>query len=69
MPNQGISVSKRVTPAMRLKMQQAITQGGSANAANALIKRWAPKAKHLIPASTDEYEGYNNLLEGVIWGW
>ena len=69
MPNQGISVSKRVTPDMITKMQQYLTSGKSTAAIKPLLKRWAPKANGMIPASVDEFKDYNYLLEGVIWGW
>lgn len=68
-PNQGITVSKRVTPREQSLMLQALTVGDGVKATQPIIKRFGGKAKHFIPANDAEYKGINNLLEGVIFGW
>lgn len=68
-PNQGITVSKRVTPRERDLMVQALTMGDGVKATTPILKRFGGKAKHFIPANNDEFKGINNLLEGVIFGW
>jgi len=68
-PNQGITVSKRVTPRERQLMLQALTMGDGVKATEPILKRYAAKAKHMIPIKNSEFDGINNLLEGVIFGW
>lgn len=68
-PNQGITVSKRVTPRERDLMVQALTVGDGIKATTPILKRFGGKAKHFLPAKHDEFLGINNLLEGVIFGW
>jgi len=68
-PNQGISVSKRVTARERELMAQALTTGDGIKATTPILKRFGGKAKHFVLASNTEFAGINNLLEGVIFGW
>ena len=68
-PNQGITVSKRVTPRERSLMVQALTNGDGIKATQPILKRFGGKAKHFIPTKNEEYLGINSLLEGVIFGW
>jgi ABC-type phosphate/phosphonate transport system substrate-binding protein len=68
-PNQGITVSKRVTEREQNLMVQALTVGDGVKAAHAILKRFGGKAKHFIPAKDEDFKGINNLLEGVIFGW
>lgn len=68
-PNQGITISKRVTPRERDLMVQALTVGDGLKAATPILKRFGGKAKHFIPSKDSEFAGINNLLEGVIFGW
>jgi ABC-type phosphate/phosphonate transport system substrate-binding protein len=68
-PNQGITVSKRVSERERDLMVQALTVGDGVKATQPILKRFGGKATHFIPAKHDEYVGINNLLEGVIFGW
>jgi ABC-type phosphate/phosphonate transport system substrate-binding protein len=68
-PNQGITVSKRVTARERSLMVQALTVGDGVKATQPILKRFGGKATHFIPAKHDDYVGINTLLEGVIFGW
>ncbi len=70
MPNQVITVDKQISPAEREKLRDLLSVRSEGKAATLpIIKRFAPKAKHFLPATDKEYEGYNRLLEGVIFGW
>ncbi len=69
MPNQGISVSRRVSPELKLRIRKSLTIGNGVNATAGILKRFGSKAKSFIPVDGKEYAGYNNLLEGVIYGW
>jgi ABC-type phosphate/phosphonate transport system substrate-binding protein len=70
MPNQGISVSKRLSAKEKALIIQSLTTGEGVNATQGLVKRFGGKdSKSLIPATAEEYRGHNTLLEGVIFGW
>ena len=68
-PNQAISVSRRLSPAAKAKIRESLTIGKGVQATAGIMKRFGGKAKSFVPTSKEEYEGYNNLLEGVIFGW
>ena len=69
MPNQGISVSKRVSQSIKDKIRNELTIGKGVPSTLAVLKRFGGKAKSFIPVKVNEYNGYNMLLEGVIFGW
>ena len=69
MPNQGVSVSRRVSLELKLRMKESLTTGDGVDSTKGIIKRFAGKAKSFIPVNEKEYAGYNDLLEGVIFGW
>lgn len=69
MPNQVISASKRLTPDEKSRLQVALVSEDGVQATKPTLKRFGGKAKAFIPATANEYYGYNNLLEGVIFGW
>jgi len=68
MPNQGISVSKRVDQRSKGIIVNELL-GKGAESAKGLFKRFAGKANGFIAVEKNEYAGYNLLLEGVIFGW
>ncbi len=70
LPNQVITASKRISQDEREKIQQALlrTQKGK-QALAPILKRFGGKAKSFMLAKSQEYEGNNKLLEGVIFGW
>ena len=69
-PNQGISVSKRLSARDKSLILQSLTLGDGVKASQSIVKRFGGKnAKSFIPAKTEEYRGHNLLLEGVIFGW
>lgn len=69
MPNQGISVSKRVSQKLKDKIAKDLTLGKGVASTKGVLKRFGGKAKSFIPVKPQEYAGYNMLLEGVIFGW
>lgn len=69
MPNQVITVSKRLSPDEKARLQLALIDGEGVEATRPTLKRFGGKAKAFIPANMNEYRGYNTLLEGVIFGW
>lgn len=69
MPNQGVSVSPRVSLELKLRMKKSLTIGEGVESTKGILKRFAGKSKSFIPVSEKEYVGYNDLLEGVIFGW
>lgn len=70
LPNQGISASRRLSARDRELIIQSLTFGDGVNISQPIVKRFAgKKAKSFITAKTDEYQGHNQLLEGVIFGW
>ena len=69
MPNQGISVSKRVSQRVKNQITNDLTIGKGVASTKGILKRFGGKAKSFIPVKEAEYAGYNNLLEGVIFGW
>lgn len=70
MPNQVVTVSTQIGKAEREKLRDLLSvRSEGKTATTPIIKRFAPRAKHFLPATDKEYEGYNRLLEGVIFGW
>ena len=70
MPNQGISVSRRVSPEFKQRIKKSLTTEQSGiTSTQAVIKRFGGKAMSFVSSDGKEYSGYNNLLEGVIFGW
>lgn len=70
MPNQVITASKRISLAEVEKMRQGLLHTRAGNQAlAATLKRFGGKAKNFVVATNREYDGYNTLLEGVIFGW
>ncbi len=70
LPNQGISVSQRLSASAKNKIVQSLTFGDGAKLSDSIVKRFAGKqAKGFVPAKNDEYAGHNMFLEGIIFGW
>lgn len=70
LPNQGISVSKRLSDRDKSMIIQSLTLGDGVKASQPVVRRFGgKKTKAFIPAKQDEYKGHNLLLEGVIFGW
>lgn len=70
MPNQAISVSTRISAEQQKKIRSLFSSQEGIRASQALITRFGEKgATGFVTANNDEYQGYNSLLEGVIFGW
>jgi len=70
LPNQAISVSQRLSSGAKAKIKESLTTGSGVKATAGILKRFGgKKAKSFIPADRREYDGHNDLLEGVIFGW
>lgn len=70
LPNQALSVSKRLDKREKNLIIQSFTLGDGVKAAAAIVTRFGgKKAKAMIPANIDDYKGHNVLLEGVVFGW
>ena len=70
MPNQAISVSTRLTSREKNMMVKALLKGAGAKSLQGIVKRFSGKAmRPFVLTSNAEYKGYNNYLEGVIFGW
>lgn len=70
LPNQGITVSRRLSATAKNQILQSLTLGDGVSVSSPLVKRFGGKnARSFIPAKNEEYDGYNMLLEGIIFGW
>lgn len=69
-PNQSITVSNRVDISKHEALIAALTRGDAAYTAP-LRERFGTPGMNgaFIPVRPNEFEGLNNLLEGVVWGW
>lgn len=67
--NQGITVSRRVTPQAQSKMLQALTTSSSNQATRPILDRFAHKAQAFVPARDEEYVGQNLLHDNMVFGW
>lgn len=67
LPNQAVTVSKRVKDVAALT--RAMMAPGGAQAADKLMGRFSKNTKTFLKASTEEYQGAEEFLEGVVWGW
>lgn len=69
LPNQGFSVGKRVSAGDREKLKQALLSPDAVKPLDGLIKAFGKPDDKIIPTDNKEYEGFNTLLEGVVFGW
>lgn len=69
MPNQAISVSRRISKEAKTVIANSLTTGTGVASTSGILKRFSGKSKSLIKASNLEYLPHTTLLEGVIFGW
>ena len=70
LPNQSITVSKRLNTDDAQLILRSLTTGKGIHFSESIVKRFGGKqTKTFIPARTEEFAGINSLLEGVIFGW
>jgi len=66
-PNQGITVSDRISHDNIQKIITALTKINIGT--KPTLKRFAPKANKMLPASKEDYGRHYKLLTGIIFGW
>ena len=66
-PNQGVTVSKRVSEDAKGKIIKILTEKNPGT--TPLLKRFAPSVDAMSPVNAEEYKPYYELLSGVIVGW
>jgi len=69
LPNQVITVSKKLTSNEVAILASAIEFGKIKNFITPIAHRFGGKKAYFLAAKTSEYISYTNLLEGVIFGW
>ena len=68
--NQAISASPRVTPAQRLQIKHSLSSDSNGiKATRPILDRFAKQATAMAKTDSKDYQGYNKLLEGVVFGW
>lgn len=68
--NQAISVSSRLSHIEKKKMTSAFLTGSGAGSLKGILNRFGGKnADSFIKTNNAEYKGYNDYLEGIIFGW
>lgn len=69
-PNQVITVSDRVSKEDIDKVKRALLSEDGSRVAQKILHRFAGKKTNaFVAVKAGEYDGYNDLLEGVILGW
>ena len=68
LPNQTITISKRLEKNAQQIADFMVSREG-AMAAQGLLKRYSQSAPYFEATNTNRYEGIEDLLEGVVWGW
>jgi ABC-type phosphate/phosphonate transport system substrate-binding protein len=68
LPNQTITISKRLEKNAQQIADFMVSQEG-AIAAQGLLSRYSRGAPYFETTSSDRYDGIEDLLEGVVWGW
>lgn len=69
MPNQTITASTKISAEKRQKILRFLTSDYGSKSADSLLNIYSKKNKFFIPATTSEFEGLSELLEGVVFGW
>ncbi|MGD8497837.1 MAG: PhnD/SsuA/transferrin family substrate-binding protein [Chromatiales bacterium] len=68
-PNQTITVGPRITATQRSRLvEQWLTETGAVGA-QGIFQRFSRRTTRFDPADPVAYNGLNNLLEGLVWGW
>lgn len=69
MPSQTISVSSRVSKEDARKITDYLISSQGAKAGSTLLHFFAKKKPKFVRANPKDYDGLENLLEGVEFGW
>ncbi len=68
-PDQTVTVSRRVTDRQRAVLAELLTRPSGIEATRELLTLYAKKAKSFEATRPTDFDGLENLLEGVLWGW
>lgn len=68
-PDQTVTVSARISGPAREKIIASLSAEAGVSAAKPLFEKFAKNATHFVRAPASEYDGLEDLLEGIIWGW
>lgn len=69
MTNQGITLSKRISPEWDHDIIRYLTSKSSADAIKPLLERFTNSRGNFIASNKNDYEGQNLLRDNVIFGW
>lgn len=69
MPNQSITVSKRLNKSDRDKIQAFFLSQQGVDASTNLLNRFSKKKKTWIKTNSKPFRGLEDLLEGIVYGW
>ena len=69
LPNQTVSVSRRVNRKMQSIIRSSLLTASGALSAEKLLNRYSKKQAHFVTSEADTFAGAENLLEGSVWGW
>ena len=70
LPNQAISVSRRIKKIDRLRIIRSLTLGKGRRISIPIANRFGGnKARPFVAATKKEYRRHRNLLEDVVFGW
>ena len=69
LPNQAITVGKKIGLEDKRKIIRSLTLGKGKKAIESIAKRFGGEKSAFITASQSEYKHQTELLEGVVFGW
>ncbi len=69
LPNQTVTVSKRVDATMRKKIEQGLLASTGNQSSLVLLKRYSKTNPTFVMAEPAGYDGAEKYLEGIVWGW
>jgi len=69
LPNQAITVSKKIGIDNKQKIIRSLTLGKGKKVTESIARRFGGEKSTFITASQDEYKTQTELLEGVVFGW
>ena len=65
--NQGVTVSRRVTPEQRELIASALI--GDESGDQSLLQKYAQNAQTMVPVGQHEYDEHYKILTDVVFGW
>ncbi len=68
LPNQSISVSKRLQSKAKMISDFFLSKAG-ADSSDGILSRYSKKNKNFTTVSAAQFNGAEDILEGVVWGW